>query len=185
MNRIAIALLLALSIPLTARADEASHRAKAQELITLLHTQQMIERNANNIKTQLSGLAGNTIGINPTPAKRAEAEDFLKQAGDMIDAKLSWASVEPNITDIYVNNFTEEQLDAIITFYKSPAGTALLTNMGTVTTQVEAFGSARLNDELKPELVQLIAAFREKEAAPAPAATSPAPAAHHTPAPAK
>jgi uncharacterized protein len=186
MTRIAAALLLALTIPLSAHADEASHRAKAQQLMTLLHTQLMVEHNADNLKTQLSGVAGNTIGPDPTPAKKAEAEDFLKQASQMIDAKLSWASMQSGITDIYVKNFTEEQLEAIITFYKTPAGSALITNMGTVNTQVEAFGSQRITVELRPELVKLVTAFREKEApaAPKPAASA-APATHHTPAPAK
>jgi uncharacterized protein len=188
MNRIAAALLLALTLPLAARADEASHRARAQELITLLHTQQMVEHNADSLKTQLSAVAGNTIGSDPTPAKKAEAEVFINQAGKLIDAKLSWTSMQPGITDIYVKNFTEEQLDAIVAFYKTPAGSALLTNMSAVNTQVAAFGTQRLSVELRPQLMQLVTTFKQKEApaasTPAPA-TPPIPAAPHAPAPTK
>jgi hypothetical protein len=189
MNRILTAVLLALTLPLAARADQTSHRAKALELATLLHTQQMVEHNADNLKTQLSGLAGNTIGTDATPEKKAEAEDFLKQAGQLIDAKLSWASMQPGITDIYVKNFTEEQLDAILAFYKTPAGTVLLTNMAAVNNQVSTFGTQRLSVELRPQLMQLVTTFKAKEAqtaaAPGAPATPVAPATPATPAPAK
>jgi uncharacterized protein len=184
MNRIAAALLLAFSLPLAAHADEASHRAKAQELITLLHTQQLFEHNADSLKTQLSAVAGNTIGPDPTLAKKAEADDFIKQASQLIDAKLSWSAMQPGVTDIYVKNFTEEQLDAIVAFYKTPAGSAFLTNMSAVSTQVTALGTQRLSVELRPQLMQLVTTFKQKEAPAAPA-TPPIPAAPHTPAPAK
>jgi hypothetical protein len=184
MNRIAITLVLAFTLPLAARADEASHRAKAMELITILHTQQMVQHNADSLKTQLSGLAGQTIGAEPTPAKKAEATDFLNQAGKLIDAQLSWSSMQAGITDIYVKNFTEDQLTTIVAFYKTPTGTALLNNMNTVNGQVSAFGGQRLSGQLRPQLMQLITSFKQKEAAPA-AAASHAPAAAHSSSPAK
>jgi len=170
MNRISAALLLALALPLCARADDASHRAKAKELITLLNTRQMVEHNVDNLKTQLAAVAGNTIGPDATPAKKTDAQDFIKQAGQLIDAKLSWSAIEPGITDIYIKNFTEEQLDAIVAFYKTPAGSAMLTNMSNVNIQVQALGTQRLATELRPQLVQLVTTFKQKEGPATPAA---------------
>ena len=62
--------------------------------------------------------------------------------------------MKASFTEIYVKNFTEEQLDSIIAFYKTPAGVALLANMPTVNTEVSTFGKSHL-DTLQPQLKQL------------------------------
>jgi hypothetical protein len=180
MKRLAVLLVLVLSVPLAARADEASHRAKAQELMVILHTQDAVQHVSDGLKLQLRQGSDAIVGASPTAAKKADADAFLKQASQMVDAQLSWASMGPAITDIYVKNLTEEQLDGIVAFYKSPAGVALMTNMPVVNSQVSAFGNERLTTTLKPQLTDLINAFREKETS-ASAPTAPAPAAPAAP----
>jgi hypothetical protein len=179
MNRLAALLLvLALSFPLTARADDASHRAKAQELMALLHTQEMVEHIADSLKKQLPDAATSVIGANPTPDKKTGAASFVKHADDLIDTQLSWSNLQSAFTDIYVKNFTEEQLDGIIAFYKSPAGLALLTTMPTINNQVNQYGDQKIID-LKPQIKQLYDDFVKSDgaatsASPAPpAATKP------------
>lgn len=179
MKRLSLVLVLALALPLAAHADDASHRAKAQEMMALIRTQQMVEQNANSMKKQITDAAQATIGLDPAPEKKAQAEAFVKKADDLIDTQLSWASMQPGITDIYVKAFTEEQLDGIIAFYKTPGGAALLTTMPEINSQVNQFGSSRIKDTLTPQLTQMFQAFRASQApavAPSPAA-APAPTA--------
>ena len=83
--------------------------------------------------------------------------------------------MQPGITDIYVKAFTEEQLDGIIAFYKTPAGAALLTTMPDINTQVNQFGSARIKDTLSPQLTQMFQAFRASQAPAAAAKPAAAP----------
>ena len=100
----------------------------------------------------------------------------------MIDAQLDWKALGPAIIDIYAQTFTEPELDAIVTFYKTPAGSALLDKMPQINDQVEQLAHSRLVI-LQPQIRQAFDDFRKGQAppspaaAPAPAATTPAPAA--------
>lgn len=171
-RRIALILALATSLPLTALADDASHRAKATEMMTILHTQRTVEQIAENIKKQIAGAADKIAGPTPTDDSKAKVADFEKKVNALIDAQLSWDTMQAGFTDVYVKNFTEEQLDGIIAFYKSPAGVALLANMPTVNTQVAQFGNSHMT-ELQPQLKQLFEDFQKSEAAAAPPAVAP------------
>jgi hypothetical protein len=184
MNRLTAALLLALSLPLAARADEASHRAKAQEMMSILHSQQMVENISDSLKKQLPDAANAVIGADPSAEKKTHAADFVKHADQIIDSQLSWTALEPAFIDIYVKNFTEEQLDAIIAFYKTPAGLALLTTMPNVNNQISQYGNQKLTDVLKPQLKQLYDDFRKTDGPPAGAGPAGAPTLAPPPAPA-
>jgi uncharacterized protein len=184
MNRIsiALALILALTLPAAAHADAASQRAKAEDLINLNNTQKTVQQIAANITTQIDTVADRSAGPDATADQKAKIEDFKKQAAQLIDASLGWASMKPAILDIYVKNFTEEQLDAILAFYKTPAGVALLEKMPEINTQFGELGNTRvasLRDQLQKDYQAMQNSLRPIPSLGAP--TSPAPA----PAPAK
>jgi hypothetical protein len=173
-RRLALLLTLVLPFSLAARADEVSHRAKAQEMMTLLHTQRLVQSISDNIKKQIVEAAGSITGPTPTPDQEAKAADFEKQASQLIDAQLSWNSMKTEFTDIYAKAFTEEQLDGIIAFYKTPAGVALLDNMPAVNTQVQQFGTSHMT-ALQPRLKDLFDNFRKSVTAAASAPSLGAP----------
>ena len=138
---LALAVLLALTLPLAAQTDDAAHRAKAQEMMALLHTEHTIQQISGNITQQIGGAADEAAGPNPTPEQKAKIGDFKKQVAQMIDAKLGWPAMKPELTDVYMKAFTDEQLDAIIAFYKTPAGAALLDKMPAVNAQFDQIGA--------------------------------------------
>lgn len=70
MNRVALLLVLALSLPLTARADEASHRAKAQQMMALLHTDKNVQQVVDNIGREVAEAADKAVGADPTRRRR-------------------------------------------------------------------------------------------------------------------
>jgi len=165
-------LALALALPLAAHADDASHRAKAEEMMTLLHTERLVNQISDNIKKQISEAADKVAGPNPTPETKAKAADFVKHADDLIDAQIGWPALKAGFTDVYVKNFTEEQLDAIIAFYKTPAGIALVDNMPTVNSEITQAGNGRMST-LQPQLKQLFDQFRNSTVVPPPASIGP------------
>jgi uncharacterized protein len=188
--RIALLLVLVLCLPLAARADEASHRAKAQEMMNLLHTEKMVQLNADNMIKQIAAAGDKAAGPDAGPDARAKVADFEKRAQEMIDAQIGWKAMQDKFLDIYVKAFTDEQLDAIIAFYKSPAGLALTATMPDVNSQIGQIGTARVQ-ALQPQLQQLYAELKKSLAppptlgpmGPAPAAAPAAPpAAPATPA---
>jgi hypothetical protein len=183
MNRLALLLVLALPFSsVSAHADDASHRAKAEEMMTLLHSERLAEQVSTNLKKQVTDAANRVIGANPTPEQKAQATDVENKAFKMIDDQIGWKAMEPGFTDVYAKNFTDAELDAIIAFYKSPAGEALLVKMPDINTQVGEFGSSKMST-LEPQLKQLFQDFQKSQAATPhpPAATTPAPSAAPAP----
>jgi hypothetical protein len=165
--RIALLLALALSLPVAARADEASHRAKAQEMMSLLHTDKLVQQVADNLMKQITQAADKASGPDATPDAKAKIADFEKQCSQMIEAQVGWKSMQEKFTDIYAKHFTEEQLDVIIAFYKSPAGVSLIASMPDVNSEVGQFGQSRVQ-AVQPQLQQLYADLRKSLAPPPP-----------------
>jgi hypothetical protein len=171
-HRLALLLVLVLCLPLVARADQASRRAKAAQLVVLLHTERMVQQASATILKQVSDAADNAIGPNATLESKARLADVEKIISLLIDAQLGWKAMEPGITDLYAQTFTEQELDAIVAFYKSPAGIALLDKMPQINAQIEQLAHSRLVI-LQPQINQAFEDFRKTQAPP-PAATAPA-----------
>jgi hypothetical protein len=180
-NRIAQLIVLALCLPVAARADEASHRAKAEEMVTLLQTEKQVRFNADNIMKQVSEAADSAAGPNPTDDAKARIADFEKQAQQMIDGQVGWKALQTQFADAYAKIFTDDQLDAINAFYKSPAGLALVANMPDVNAQISQLVNGRMQ-ALKPQLQQLYTDLK-KSLAPAPPTLGPVPPATLGPVP--
>ena len=134
MKRIAL-LVLVLSLSLTSHADEASRRAKAQEMLTLLHLDRVMDQMMTNMMEQVSTTTKQLAGTNIKPEDQAKIDGFQKRVFNLIQSQLGWTALEPEYVDIYAKNFTDEQLDSILVFYKSPTGVALVEKLPTLTAQ--------------------------------------------------
>ena len=177
INRLALLLALTLCLPLAAHADEASRHAKAQEMITLIHTDRMVQQISVNIMKQLSAAGEKLIGPNATPESKTQLTDFEKKFSDIIDSQVGWKVMEPQLADIYSKAFTEEELNGIVAFYKSPSGIALVEKMPSVNATATQLLQSKMA-ALQPQMKQMYEEFQRSQTAPTPA---PAPAA--TPAP--
>jgi hypothetical protein len=60
------------------------------------------------------------------PEQKARFDAFQKQLFTFIETQLSWKSLEPDYVELYSQTFTEEEIDAMIAFYKSPAGQSMI-----------------------------------------------------------
>ena len=172
-NRSALLLALTLCLPLAAHADDASRRAKAQEMITLIHTDRMVQQVSTNFMKQLSAAGEKLIGPNATPENKTQLTNFEKKFSDMIDSQIGWKVMEPQLTDIYSKTFTEEELTGILAFYKSPPGIALVEKMPAVNGEATQLLQSRMA-VLQPQMKQMYEDFQRSQVAPTPAAT-PAP----------
>jgi len=187
MNRSIALLALTLCLPLAARADDATQHARAQELITVLKSQQMLGQLSTNLEQQAHNAAMQIVGANATPEATARVQEFDKKVAGMVDAQLSWNAIGPEVVNIYAKTFTEEELTGILNFYKSPAGAAFVAKMPTVNTQLNQIAQPKLA-ALQTQVGQAFSGFRGANAGPPtlnslpPAGPAPKPAAPATPA---
>jgi uncharacterized protein len=164
MKRISLLLTLSLCLPLAARADDASRHAKAEQLVTLLHTDRMVNSISDSLRAQFAAQGSKAIGTNPTEDSKAKFADAQKKFTDALDAQVSWKVLGPAFSDVYAKAFTEEQLDGIIAFYKSPAGVAFLENTPAVNGQIKQITSPRL-DALQAQMRQALDELRKSQTA--------------------
>lgn len=160
-------LALALALPVAARADDATQHARAQELVTILHSDRMLGQLSGNILKQVSDAAQQVAGPNPSAENQAKIAEFNKKITDLVDAQLGWKVMGPDIVNIYAKSFSEDELTAILTFYKSPAGAAFLAKAPEVNQQLQQLAQPKLS-ALQTQLREAFDEFRKSVAPAAP-----------------
>jgi hypothetical protein len=169
MKRTALFFVLVLSLSLTAHADEASRRAKAQEMLTLLHLDRLMDQMMSNMMEQVSTTTKQLVGTNIKPEDQVKIDEFQKQVFQLVQSQLGWKTLEPEYVNIYANNFTDEQLDAILVFYKSPTGIALVEKLPILTAQGMQLAQSKII-LLQPQMKQMIEDFAKKNSTRVPSA---------------
>jgi len=165
MKRIALlltpCLALALSVP-SAHADEASRRAKAKEMLALMHMDTTMSKTMDDAMQQMSAMSKQLGGHTVSPEDQARMDEFQKKVFALIETEMSWKNLEPDYIELYAKNFTDEQLDGIIAFYKSPAGAALAAKLPTLTTEGMQLVQTKMM-AIQPQLQQLIQDFAKRQ----------------------
>jgi hypothetical protein len=163
----------------TARADEASKRAKAKEMLALLHTERVSQQIESNIMKQAAAMPQQLFGGQVPAASKEKFDTFQQNLQQATEAQIGWKVLEPEYVDLYAKTYTEPEMDAILTFYKSPAGQSMLTKSSELNTQSVQLVQARMAT-LQPQLQKLAQDFVQSTK---PAATQPPPTLNPAPKP--
>jgi hypothetical protein len=181
MKRYIAVLLIVLTVGCCcARADEASKRAKAEQLFMLLRMDTMMDRLMGGVKKQVQQITESMPGAGQaTPEQKKQMTDFQQRVMDVDNQKIGWKALEPDFINLYATTYTEEELDGILTFYKSTAGQKMIEKTPELTAKSTQITQQKMS-ELQPVLNQMVQDFMKQMAGsmgkPAPAeATPPAP----------
>jgi hypothetical protein len=176
MRRYVAVLLMVLTVGCCfARADEASKRAKAEQLFTLLHMDTMMDQLMSGVKRQVQQITESMPGADhPTPEQQKQITDFQQRVMDVVNQKIGWKALEPDFINLYASTYTEEELDGIIAFYKSPVGQKMMEKTPELMSKSTQITQQKMS-ELQPQLNQMVQDFMKQMAggAPAPAQTTP------------
>ncbi len=136
------------------RADEASKSAKAEELLQLTQSDQMLKTMEPMMKGMLA-----QAGKDMTAEQRAKAGDLQEKMLTLVAANLNKA--KPALAKVYTDTYTEDELDGILAFYKSPAGKAFIQKMPEVMQRSMPVMMQMIGD-LQPELKKMMDEMKEK-----------------------
>lgn len=166
-------LLSFVCLPALLLADEASKRTKIDQLMVLMDSEalsrQMMDQAHHNVQAEVM-----------RPGTPAELQPILKEYADkmvaVVDRQLRWTVMRPKVAQFYAESFTEPELDSILTFYRSPAGKALVQKMPTLMNKSMELGQQQLQSA-RPEIQKLsdemITKMKAKAAASHPATAPP------------
>jgi hypothetical protein len=127
--RYVISFLLIVACTLTTQAVQPSESSinelmKAMQLETLLN-QALKQMNEGMSKGMEQGLQKSIKGQELNPAQKAAVEKFRTRFDSTVKDELAFNKVKDIYQQSYRETFTQEEVDAITAFYKSPAGRAI------------------------------------------------------------
>ncbi len=114
----ALVLLLAGSAG-AARADDASRLALARDLVAVTHT---VDNTRKMMPTFMGQMRDMLVKMDPTHTK--DIEVILQRSSQKLDSQL--ASFADLAAEVYAREFSEEDLQAVLAFDKTPAGQHLI-----------------------------------------------------------
>src|SRR5450755_2999731 len=126
------------------RADEASKSAKAEELLQLTQGDQMVKM----MEPMMKGMVAQ-FDKDISAEQRAKVGEMQGKMMELIAVGISKA--KPALVKVYADTYTEEEIDGILAFYKSPTGKALLQKMPEVMQRLMPV-MMRMMGDLQPEI---------------------------------
>lgn len=146
MFRSLIATLLVLGCSIVSHAaDKPASEASIKEMLALSEARQLVDSMFGQIDGMMRATVQQSLGgkeLTPEAQKSMEAMNSKVMA--MMQEELSWEKLEPLYVEIYQKSFTQEEVDGLIAFYKSPAGVALIKKMPVVMQQSMAAMQQRM-----------------------------------------
>lgn len=101
-----------------------------ENLLKATKTDQVPASVANSIEQGVrQGMAQLLAGKQLTEEQRRKAEAEPLRIMAKVREELSWAKVKPTYVQIYQEAFTQDDINAMLAFYRSPAGKAFIEKM--------------------------------------------------------
>jgi hypothetical protein len=123
-------------------SDTNSHREAVEKLFDLTRMQHKIETSVDNVVA---------MQLNQDPAMRQHEALFR----DYMERQIGWSGLKAPLTDMYMQAFTEQELDEINAFYSSPAGSKLIEKLPELIKRRDRLAMQRMQDNIS-ELKQAI-----------------------------
>ena len=154
MRRILVAFVLLSVLPLVRGADDTSspHYKAAEQMLTLMDMPNMLQQSTDQmLKLQ--------IQQNPTIAPY---ESVMKA---FLAKYMSWESLKPDMIKLYMDEFTEAELNEMNKFYQTPTGKKMVGKMPALMSRGAQLGTQRVQAHMS-ELQAAIAAEAAKQGSP-------------------
>jgi len=111
---------------MAAPASESS----IKQLLAVTQAQKLLD----GMRVQFDSLMNNAVqqalkGKAPTPKQQQAIEDMKNRMVALMQGELAWEKLEPMYLRLYKESFTEEEVAGMLSFYKTPAGQAVIYKM--------------------------------------------------------
>jgi uncharacterized protein len=125
--------LMALSFSAMNAMAAPATEASIKELMAVTQMQTLVQ----DMQAQSDALMSNFIqqalkGATPNAKQQRAIDNMKNKMIAVMQAELSWEKFEPTLMRIYGETLTEDEVAAMLAFYKTPAGQALIYKMPTV-----------------------------------------------------
>ena len=140
-------------------AADAAHRAAVRRLMEVTRVREMTEGNVDGM------LAAQLRQMPQLAAYAGVLREFYRE-------QMDWKLLEPELTRVYLEVFTEPEVRELIVFYQTPLGQKLLTKMPALMARSNELATRRIQAAM-PQLMQRLQAAMQGGGVPKPDSTRP------------
>jgi len=148
MRTLTLAALILISGASSLFADAASKDAKIDQFLTLIKASALQDQIFTQLSQQIDratlGLA-QQAGI-PAPEQRSATADLQAKMLAAMKEFMSWDKLKPGMVEAYRNAYSEEELDGMIAFFKSPVGQAYLAKSPTIAAKSREIAESKVKE---------------------------------------
>lgn len=136
-------------------AETQPSDASLQELFKVSEVQKVIGTSYSQIDTIMKNTQLQALGNAPLNAEQQKlADEMNAKIFKLFKSEMSWEKVQPTLLKIYKDTFSQEEVDGMVTFYKSTAGQAMLKKMPSVS-QATLSTTQKIMQDLIPQLIRI------------------------------
>jgi len=159
MTKLGAIAVLGCLVPLGAAwAQESSKTAKVEEMFRLTKSEEMMQRSLEQVRAmQQAQVARMDL---PTEDK-VKQQQIMDAINKVVASHLSWDKIKPRFVAIWAEAFTDEELDGILVFYRSPAGKALVEKTPQFMGKTMAIVQEAIQ-EMEPEILRITEEAKKK-----------------------
>jgi len=111
-------------------ADNAPSDASIRELLDVTQSKKLLDNSLSRIDELMRASMQQSLGDNTfTKEQQKIMDDMEVKMIALFKDEMSWDSLEPAFVDVYRKSFTQQEIDGMLKFYKSPAGQAVIAKM--------------------------------------------------------
>lgn len=130
-----------------------------EELLVVSKSQSLLESAHQNINRSTLTQMDEALAKDGSDAeeRRVFLEGFSRKLSQILREELSWDSLKPMFMRVYSESLTQEELEGMLAFYKTPAGQAMVNKMP----RVMQASMSEMQQRMGPMLQKVMAASQE------------------------
>lgn len=133
MNIRAWSVAAVLALGSWAAQAQSPSAASVKELLEITRTRSMIDGALVRAEAQLREYPDKAPdGSALTPEQKAIIDRMRSRMMALYRGQLSWGKLEPEFIALYTRAYTQEEVDALVTFYRTPQGRSIVQKMPVV-----------------------------------------------------
>ncbi len=144
-------IMTAISTPAFA---QPTTKESVKELLKITKLEQFLGQMSQQINSMMhSSIEKITQGRKLTTKQELAVVNYTQELGKIMQEELTWAKLEPEMIKIYAEEFSQEEIDGMIKFYKTPVGQSTIDKMPIVMQKSMQVGYKQM-DAITPKIMQ-------------------------------
>ena len=165
MKRTLAALLTALLVTGAAHAAPPSE-ASIDELLAVTRVQRMLDSMFVNVEQMMRQSMAQAAGSQPmSPEQRRVLDATPAKFTAVMREEMSWSNMRSLYVEVYRDTFTQEEVDGLLAFYRSPTGAAFIEKMPAVMQKSMSVMQTRLGPLMEKMKAAMAQAMEEAKVA--------------------